>query len=65
MTSYVIGVDIGTGSTKALAVNHQGQVLFSAQVHYPTITPLPGYCEQAPELVWQALSNVLIGYYQK
>jgi gluconokinase len=54
MASYVIGVDIGTGSTKALAVNHQGKVVFSAQVHYPTLNPKSGYCEQAPEIVWQA-----------
>jgi gluconokinase len=54
MTDYVIGVDLGTGSTKALAINFRGQVIASAQVHYQTQTPSPGFCEQAPELVWQA-----------
>jgi gluconokinase len=65
MSSYVIGVDIGTGSTKALAVNPAGQVIGSAQVHYPTLTPSPGYYEQSPELIWQAfiksVSNVIAG----
>jgi gluconokinase len=59
MASYVIGVDIGTGSTKALAVNHQGKVVCSAQVHYPTLNPKSGYCEQAPELVWQAFAKCI------
>jgi gluconokinase len=54
MSDYVIGVDLGTGSTKALAINFQGQVIFSTQVHYQTHTSAPGFCEQAPELVWQA-----------
>jgi gluconokinase len=54
MTSYVIGIDIGTGSAKALAIDFHGKVFSSAQVHYPTLTPAAGYCEQAPEIVWQA-----------
>src|SRR5688500_8851954 len=55
MADYVIGIDIGTGSTKALAVNFKGYVISIAQVHYPTFTPEPGHFEQAPELIWQAL----------
>jgi gluconokinase len=54
MSPYVIGVDIGTGSTKALAVDVAGNVIQTAQVHYPTSTPAPGYYEQAPEIIWQA-----------
>ena len=51
---YVIGIDIGTGSTKALAVDTSGEVLHTAQISYPTINPEPTYSEQAPELIWQA-----------
>lgn len=32
--SYVIGIDIGTGSTKALALNKAGEVIGSAQQYY-------------------------------
>lgn len=62
---YVIGVDIGTGSTKALAVNFSGQVISSAQAHYQTTSPSPGYYEQDPELVWQAFVNVIIALKSK
>jgi gluconokinase len=35
--SYVIGIDIGTGSTKAVAVNEMNEVLCTAQRFYPSI----------------------------
>lgn len=54
MADYLIGVDIGTGSTKAIAIDVKGNILDSSQVHYPTLNPLPHYCEQPPELIWQA-----------
>jgi gluconokinase len=61
MTDYVIGVDIGTGSTKALAVNFKGQVIFSQQAHYNTATPAQGYSEQEPGLVWEAFVKCVSG----
>jgi gluconokinase len=51
---YIIGIDIGTGSTKAIAILTNGEVVCSAQVSYPTLNPKPDYSEQAPELIWQA-----------
>ena len=54
MESYVIGIDLGTGSTKAIALSHAGEVIDATQVSYPTMHPKQGYEEQAPELIWQA-----------
>jgi gluconokinase len=51
---YIIGIDIGTGSTKAVAVNVSGDAVHTEQVSYPTLNPEPNYSEQAPELIWQA-----------
>jgi gluconokinase len=51
---YIIGIDIGTGSTKAVAVNTSGDAVHTEQVSYPTLHPEPNYSEQAPELIWQA-----------
>ena len=51
MQPYLLGIDIGTGSTKALAVNFEGNVLEIAQNYYPVKSPLPGYSEQDPELI--------------
>lgn len=52
--SYIIGTDIGTGSTKTIAVDFAGNVLDSSQKHYPTQSPHPGYHEQNPEEVLDA-----------
>ena len=54
MNPYFLGIDIGTGSTKAVALNSNGDTLASAQVAYPTFTPVPGFNEQDPELIWQS-----------
>jgi gluconokinase len=51
---YIIGIDIGTGSTKAVAVNTSGDAVHTEQVSYPTLNPEPTFSEQAPELIWQA-----------
>jgi gluconokinase len=51
---YVIGIDIGTGSTKAVALDGSGNVLVTAQVPYPTMNSIPGVSEQDPEVVWSA-----------
>jgi gluconokinase len=53
MDPYIIGIDIGTGSTKAVAINIKGDILFSTQASYPSIQPREGWHEQAPELIWQ------------
>lgn len=53
--SYFIGIDIGTGSTKAVAIDENAmKVLSTEQVSYPTLQPSHHYSEQSPELVWQA-----------
>ena len=54
MERYVIGIDLGTGSAKAVALRHTGEVIETVQASYPTLHPAPGYQEQAPELIWQA-----------
>ncbi|HEX5169998.1 MAG TPA: gluconokinase, partial [Cyclobacteriaceae bacterium] len=52
---YILGVDIGTGSTKAVAISEQADsVLLTEQVSYPTFQPMPHCSEQSPELIWQA-----------
>jgi gluconokinase len=58
--NYLIGVDIGTGSTKAVAISPDGTILHSESVSYPIITPEPQYSEQAPELIWQAFLKSIL-----
>ncbi|MDR6944843.1 gluconokinase [Mucilaginibacter pocheonensis] len=59
MQPYILGIDIGTGSTKAVAVSLTGEALGVAQEHYPINSPEPGYSEQDPQLIWDAFVNCL------
>jgi gluconokinase len=56
---YFIGIDLGTGSTKAVAVDHTGLTICSAQYHYVTQNPRPGFSEQDANLIWNALINCI------
>ena len=51
---YVLGIDIGTGSVKAVAVNLQCQSFEVCQQHYSFSSPKPGYYEQDPEEIQNA-----------
>ena len=57
---YTLGIDIGTGSSKAVAVNTSGDIIYSTHVSYPTLNPQPHFCEQAPELIWQAFVKCVL-----
>lgn len=54
MKPYVIGVDLGTGSAKAIAMNDSGAIIETAQVTYPILEPQPGFQEQPVALIWDA-----------
>jgi len=51
--SYVIGVDIGTQSTKALLMSTEGAIISQASVAYKIEQPRPLWAQQWPE-VWLA-----------
>ncbi|MET3114334.1 gluconokinase [Pedobacter sp. CG_S7] len=51
---YVVGIDIGTGSVKAVAVTQAGKSFEVSQHHYSFKAPEPGYHEQNPEDIWAA-----------
>ncbi|NUM56777.1 MAG: xylulokinase [Candidatus Hydrogenedentes bacterium] len=44
----ILGVDVGTSGTKAVAINEKGELVASALVEYPLLTPKPGWAEQDP-----------------
>lgn len=59
MTAHVIGVDIGTRSTKAVLVDEQGQVIAQAAQGYEVDSPHPLWAEQWPQ-VWMAAVETCI-----
>lgn len=44
----VLGLDVGTSGTKAIAMDAAGTLLASALVEYPLHSPKPGWAEQDP-----------------
>jgi len=60
-STNLLGVDVGTGGTRALIINEQGRVIGSAtEEHAPFASPQIGWAEQAPYDWWRA-SGVAIG----
>ncbi|MBC7923471.1 MAG: gluconokinase [Ferruginibacter sp.] len=55
----IIGVDIGTTSTKTIAFDLGGQVIAKADAKYPILYPEPTYCEQDPEEILRAVVSTL------
>jgi len=54
MTSPILlGIDVGTSSTKSLVLSSDGRVLGVAVKDTPVDTPRPGWAEQGPE-AWVA-----------
>jgi xylulokinase len=47
--ALVIGLDVGTSGTKAVAINESGAVVAKALVEYPLYSPKPNWAEQDPE----------------
>jgi xylulokinase len=54
-----IGVDVGTSSVKAIAIDGRGTVVGSAERTYPVSMPQPGWSEQDPNDWWTATEAVL------
>src|ERR1700676_404082 len=55
MTAKLLGIDIGTGATRAVLVDVGGRVLGSATAdHAPMSSPKIGWAEQHPHDWWRA-----------
>jgi xylulokinase len=52
MAEVLLGVDIGTSSTKGVITHPDGTVLASAQRQHKTEYPRPGFVEHDPETMW-------------
>ncbi len=52
--AYLLGIDLGTSSVKALLVDSEGHTVGSGSAEYPILRPQPDHAEQDPEAWWQA-----------
>ena len=57
--SVNIGLDVGTGGARAVAVDEAGNVVAEASSGYPLHSPRPGWTEQDPADWWDGAKAVL------
>jgi len=55
MTSYLIGIDLGTSACKTMIFNLRGENASEAQEEYPVYHPQPRWAEQKPQEWWNAV----------
>jgi gluconokinase len=69
MTSYMLGLDIGTTSTKAVLFSEEGEVIQHENIGYPLYTPDISTAEQDPAEIFsavvQAISRIMEHHPQK
>ncbi len=58
MTDYILALDQGTTSSRAILFDHAGQIVKAAQQEFPQIYPQPGWVEHDPEAIWQSQYTV-------
>jgi gluconokinase len=63
--TYILSIDIGTTSTKGLAVATSGEIIALHQVFYPTQYPQPGHVEQDTEVILEAVIKSIEEVYRK
>ena len=56
---YVLAIDQGTTSSRAILFNHQGRIITLAQKPLPPYFPNPGWVEQDPNEIWYTQSSVI------
>src|SRR5436305_1301071 len=54
MPSYILALDQGTSSSRAILFGHDGREVARAQQEFPQILPAPGVVEHDPEAIWSS-----------
>jgi xylulokinase len=52
MTSLVLGIDIGTSSSKGVLTTSEGEIIVSSEKSHELSLPLPGWAEHDAERIW-------------
>lgn len=55
---YILALDQGTTSSRAILINHEGQAAFTSQKDFEQIFPQPGWVEHNPIDIWSSQISV-------
>lgn len=58
MAKYILSLDAGTTSNRAILFNHSGNIVCIAQQEFEQIYPQSGWVEHEPEIIWQTQLKV-------
>jgi glycerol kinase len=58
MEQYILALDQGTTSSRAIVFDHQGQIRSVAQKEFTQIFPQPGWVEHDPNEIWSSQASV-------
>ncbi|CAM3240460.1 glycerol kinase GlpK [Lactiplantibacillus plajomi] len=56
---YILAIDEGTTSTRAIIFDHAGQKLADSQREFPQYFPQPGWVEHNANEIWNAVSSTI------
>ncbi|MEC0246675.1 glycerol kinase GlpK [Paenibacillus chitinolyticus] len=59
MSSYIMSIDQGTTSSRAILFNHEGQIVHTAQQEFPQYFPKPGWVEHNANEIWASVLAVV------
>ncbi|UFU02526.1 glycerol kinase GlpK [Ruania suaedae] len=59
MADYVLAIDQGTTSTRAIVFNHAGEIVDSGQLEHEQIFPKAGWVEHDPMEIWRNTREVV------
>ena len=59
MAKYVLAIDAGTTSSRAILFNHESEIVSVAQKEFTQIYPQPGWVEHDPMEIWASQSGVI------
>ena len=57
--NYILAIDQGTSSSRAIVFNHDGQICATAQKEFPQRFPKPGWVEHDPKDIWSSEASVI------
>lgn len=59
MGPYILSIDQGTTSSRAIIVDHDGRIIASSQREHQQIFPYPGWVEHDPMEIWVTVREVM------
>lgn len=59
MEKFILSLDAGTTSNRAILFSHSGKIVAVAQQEFEQIYPKPGWVEHNPETIWETQLKVM------